>query len=95
MYDKVARFSLKSLTETNSGKLVTIISGDMFQVERAISLTPMIAGIPFILVVAMTLIAINVGLLYTFYIFLLFVAVITAQMIVNNINIRVKMRESI
>lgn len=36
MYDKVALLSVKSLTETNSGKLITIISGDIFNVERAI-----------------------------------------------------------
>lgn len=36
MYDKVTLLSVKSLTETNSGKLITIISGDIFNVERAI-----------------------------------------------------------
>lgn len=36
MYDKVTHLSVKSLTETNSGKLITIISGDIFNVERAI-----------------------------------------------------------
>jgi ABC-type multidrug transport system fused ATPase/permease subunit len=30
MYDKVGKLSNKSLTETNSGKLITIISGDIF-----------------------------------------------------------------
>lgn len=30
MYDKVSVLSMKSLTETNSGKLITLISADIF-----------------------------------------------------------------
>lgn len=30
MYDKVAMLSMKSLTETNSGKLIALISADIF-----------------------------------------------------------------
>jgi ABC-type multidrug transport system fused ATPase/permease subunit len=30
MYDKVGLLSMKSLTETNSGKLITLISSDIF-----------------------------------------------------------------
>ena len=30
MYDKVALLSMKSLTETNSGKLIALISADIF-----------------------------------------------------------------
>ena len=30
MYDKVSVLSMKSLTETNPGKLITLISADIF-----------------------------------------------------------------
>lgn len=30
MYDKVSVLSMKSITETNSGKLITLISADIF-----------------------------------------------------------------
>ena len=29
MYSKISRLSMQSLTETNSGKLITIVSGDI------------------------------------------------------------------
>lgn len=48
MYDKVGKLSNKSLTETNSGKLITIISGDIFNVERAICILPILPAAPFV-----------------------------------------------
>ena len=34
MYDKCFTLSMKAMTETNSGKLITLISADIFTVER-------------------------------------------------------------
>jgi ABC-type multidrug transport system fused ATPase/permease subunit len=34
LYDKLAKLSLKSLADTNSGKLITLISQDIFVIER-------------------------------------------------------------
>jgi ABC-type multidrug transport system fused ATPase/permease subunit len=48
LYDKVGKLSIKSLTETNSGKLITMISSDIFIVERAITMTPIILVAPLI-----------------------------------------------
>jgi len=30
IYDKVGKLSIKSLTETNSGKLISLVSSDLF-----------------------------------------------------------------
>lgn len=59
LYDKVGNLSMKSLTETNSGKLITLISSDIFSVERAITMTPMILAAPFIMALCLYYIYIN------------------------------------
>jgi len=56
MYDKVGVLSMKSLTETNSGKLITLISSDIFILERALSLTPYLLASPFLVVLCLVLI---------------------------------------
>lgn len=52
MYDKVGKLSTKSMTETNSGKLITIISGDVFSVERAICILPILPAAPIIVLLS-------------------------------------------
>jgi len=53
MYDKVGVLSIKSLTETNSGKLITLISSDIFVLERAICFTPFLLAAPFIVALSL------------------------------------------
>ena len=38
MYTKISKLSMKSLTQTNSGKLITIVSGDIQAIERPLGL---------------------------------------------------------
>ena len=39
LYDKVGSLSIKAVTSTNSGKLVTLVSADIFMMERALKRT--------------------------------------------------------
>ena len=39
---------MKSLTETNSGKLITLISSDIFALERPFAMAPFFFASPFI-----------------------------------------------
>jgi ABC-type multidrug transport system fused ATPase/permease subunit len=48
MYDKVAALSMRSLTETNSGKLITLVSSDIFTLERPLSMAPFGLAAPII-----------------------------------------------
>jgi len=48
MYDKVSKLSMRSLTETNSGKLVTLVSADIFTLERPLAIAPFGIASPFI-----------------------------------------------
>ena len=40
IYDKVAKLTIKALAQTNSGKLITLISSDIFMVERGLAFAP-------------------------------------------------------
>ena len=42
LFSKVCNLSMKSLIETNSGKLISVISADLFAAERALTFTPLI-----------------------------------------------------
>ena len=38
LFDKVSKLSIKSLSETNSGKLITLISADIFAIEKGLAM---------------------------------------------------------
>ena len=61
LYDKVVRLSMKSMTETSSGKLISLISADLFQVERGMSFFPVVIAAPFIIIAAYAILALTVG----------------------------------
>lgn len=67
MYDKVSMLSMKSLTETNSGKLIALISADIFTVERAISMTPYLLACPLVLILTLFYIGQDSGWEYAGY----------------------------
>lgn len=59
MYDKIATLSMRSMTETNSGKLVTLISADIASLERTLSFAPLIIYAPLVAAVTIYLIGIT------------------------------------
>ena len=48
LFDKVCNLSMKSLIATNSGKLISVISADLFAAERSLAFTPLIMAFPFV-----------------------------------------------
>ena len=61
LFDKVTKLSVKSMTETNSGKLISMISSDLFHIERGVALYPLLFAAPFINIWAFYLIVDTVG----------------------------------
>jgi len=94
MYDKVAVLSMKSLTETNSGKLITLISADIFTVERAITMMPIILACPPILILTLFYIGWGSGWQYAGYTLAIWVATIVGQLICNKVTIKLKGQEA-
>ena len=56
LINKVGKLSMKSITETNSGKLISLISSEMFSVERGLTPLPVVISGPFTNVVCFLLI---------------------------------------
>lgn len=56
IYDKVAALSMRSLTETNSGKLITMISSDINIIERGLTFGPLIVAAPFVALLSIYLV---------------------------------------
>ena len=52
LYDKVVSLSLMSMTATNSGKLISLISSDLVSVESGLAYYPIILAAPFVNIVA-------------------------------------------
>lgn len=65
LYDKVTRLTLKSMAKCNSGKLISMVSGDLFAIERGFVFAPLFLAAPFINLVAYIFLAYTVGWEYT------------------------------
>ena len=79
LYDKVVRLSMKSMTETHSGKLISLISGDLFTIEKGLSIFPVLIAAPFINLWACYLLSISVGIKYTGIVFGLWILTMFLQ----------------
>ena len=80
MYDKVGKLSMRSLTETNSGKLITLVSADIFTLERSFSMAPFVLCFPFINLACYGLIWHISGWPYAVTIFGLWIIMMLCQM---------------
>ena len=48
MYDKLGKLSMTSVTSTDSGKLITLVSADIFTIERGLAFAPIALTSPFV-----------------------------------------------
>jgi len=79
LYDKITKLSIKSLTETNSGKLITIVSGDMQALERPLALIAMVIAAPFINIAAYIVMGLTAGWIYAAVTFGIWILMIICQ----------------
>jgi len=79
LFDKVQGLSMKSMTETNSGKLISLISSDLFQIEKGLSIFPLLFAAPFINLFACYLVANQIGIWYTLIVFGVWFVTMTLQ----------------
>lgn len=64
LYNKIERLTIKSLTETDSGKVISIISGDLQAIARPLCFSSIILAAPFVNLTAYIVIALTSGLEY-------------------------------
>ena len=59
LYDKVTKLSMKSLIATNSGKLISVISGDLFAAERSLTFVSLVISCPIVNIVTYVIIGLQ------------------------------------
>lgn len=94
LYNKTIKLSMKSMTETNSGKLISLINGDLLQVEIGISFAPLLLAAPFINLIAYVFIATKLGVLLTLIPLGSWLALIAIQHCVSELTKKYKMKEA-
>jgi len=94
MYDKITSLSLKSIATTNSGKLITLISADMFTIERPLSIAPLVFASPFINILCYSLIGFTAGWIYAAITCSLWFIMIVMQYFVTKTQFAIKGREA-
>lgn len=85
---------MKSMTETNSGKLISLINGDLLQVEWGIAFIPLVLAAPIINFTAYTFIALKLGVLVTLIPLGCWLILIAIQNCVGDITKKVKAAEA-
>ena len=94
LYDKVVNLSMKSMTETISGKLISLISADLFSVERGLSFFPILLAGPIINLIAYIFLAKQVGIIYTFVTFGFWLFLMVLQYLSSKLSKKLKAIES-
>ena len=84
VYDKLANMSMRSLTETNSGKLITLVSSDIFTLERPLTMAPFCLVSPIINIACYGLIWFIAGWPYAVMLFGLWIFTLLCQMWVSS-----------
>ena len=94
IFDKVINLSMKSLIATNSGKLISVISADLFAVERSLAFSPLILAFPFVNGFAYVVIGLTSSWLNALIVFAVWVVMILCQITTGKCAKRVKMADS-
>ena len=95
MYEKVTKLSMKSLTETNSGKLITIVNGDIQAIERNLTLAPMVISAPLTNLVAYIVLYYTGGWESSLITFSIWMIIMILQHISSEYIKKFKMKESL
>jgi ABC-type multidrug transport system fused ATPase/permease subunit len=89
MFNKVGRMSLKSMARTNSGKLVALISADIMQIERPVTLICIAISGGLLNITVFVII----GLLFKKWIYVVFIAGVWVVMLTAQIFTARKMKD--
>jgi ABC-type multidrug transport system fused ATPase/permease subunit len=95
MYSKISKLSMQSLTETNSGKLITIVSGDIQAIERSLAITSVVFAAPFVNIIAYVVLGFTSGWVYAGITFAIWVVIMVCQEYSSRISKKLKGKESV
>lgn len=95
MYSKISRLSMKSLTQTNSGKLITIISGDIQAIERPLGLVAMLLASPVINIIAYTVLWITSGWIASLITFGIWILIMITQQYTSGLKKKITLQAAV
>jgi ABC-type multidrug transport system fused ATPase/permease subunit len=79
IYDKIGKLSMKAVTSTNSGKLISLISADCFMLERGMAFAPFVFTTPLTNIAVMIFLAIRQHWSSAVVVLVFFVLMLVAQ----------------
>lgn len=94
IFDKVTKLSMKSLVATNSGKLISVISSDLFAAERSLTLTPLIFCFPIVNVIAYIVIGLTSSWINSLIVFSVWIIMLIVQFVVSKCSRKVRFKAS-
>ena len=84
LYDKLGKLSMKAITSTNSGKLITLVSGDIFMIERGLAFSPMILTTPLTNIAVVILVGVTSHWSNSIIVFVFYVGMLMLQTFSGN-----------
>jgi ATP-binding cassette subfamily C (CFTR/MRP) protein 1 len=94
LYNKMERLTIKSLTETDSGKVISIISGDLQAMARPLCFSSIILAAPFVNLTAYIVLAITSGIEYALITFAWWILLIILQHYASSLTKKMRSSES-
>ena len=94
LFDKVVKLSMKSLIATNSGKLISLISADLFAIERNLAFTPLIITFPIVNIFTYVLIGITNSWINSLIVFGVWIVMVLIQYCSSKASKNFKMKDS-
>ena len=94
IFDKVCHLSMKSLMATNSGKLISVISADLFAAERSLAFSPLIMAFPIVNLFTYTLIGITTEWMNSLIVFSVWIFMLLIQILNGRCAKALKMKDS-
>ena len=79
LFDKMARLSSKSMAETNSGKLISLVSADLFEAERGTAFVNIFLASPLLNFICYGFLVSSIGWAYTLVVFACWIALMLCQ----------------
>ena len=94
IFDKVVNLSMKSLITTNSGKLVSVLSADLFAIERNLAYSSLIITFPVVNIFTYVLIGITNSWVNSLIVFCVWIVMLLVQICSGKLSKRFQMNAS-
>lgn len=93
LFDKISKLSIRSLAQTRQGKLISLVSSEIFSLEKGLTLFPLIITAPFINIACYIVLGVFVEWYFALSTFLLWLLVFLIQYLMSLFQKDIKEKE--